>query len=170
MAANLGLSSAELQTLQGITALDDLERGRDPALGAANLVNRRLGAAGSGTIQEQFGDPRDTSSPPRTRGRRPGEAAGTTAPSTMTNAVAIRQTQTERSVQNNRIGRTFHRLESSARSATLVDNNSGGLEHVVRAVDRWLRSVRARNPDPLVLAQRENELVAQLAALLASYD
>jgi hypothetical protein len=33
-----------------------------------------------------------------------------------------------------------------------------------------LRSVRARNPDPLVLAQRENELVAQLAALLASYD
>lgn len=170
MAANLGLSSAELQTLQGITALDDLERGRDPALGAANLVNRRLGAGGSGTIQEQFGDPRDASSPPRTRGRTPGETAGSTAPSTMTNAVAVRQTEAERRVQNDRIGRIFHRLEATALRATLVDNNAGSLENVARAVDRWLRSVRARNPDPLVLEQRKNELVAQLAALLASYD
>ncbi len=167
MAAALGLSAAQLSTLQGMTALDDLERGRNPALGTANLVNRRLGAVGTGTLDEQYGDPRADR---RTRDRRPGERTGATAPSTMTGAVSARQSRAEERRQDDRIGRIFQRLEATALRGTVVQAPAGSLEALARAVDRWLRIALANRPDRRVLEARTAELVAQLAALLASYD
>jgi hypothetical protein len=180
----LNIPQEHRSTLRGLSALDDLERGRfyesgavstrgvplvpDPRLetgdfgererrrvrlmagvdataeGPALLVARRLGATGHATLEEQF------------------SAHGTLAPQTMGRA----QQRTTLQERNRRIGEIFRRLDQAASSAEILkEPGGGGLHKLAQAVNNWLR---AKSPEAIETARER--LVAELLALLASYD
>jgi hypothetical protein len=169
--ASHGLSTSQQRLLQGVTALDSLERARQGDVGTANLVARRLGGVGEANLSEQFGDPRTTinGQSATLRGRiDPGSAraggarrAGSLAPATMVGAIS-----SERREQHRRIGNIFRRLLQAAQRASIFSEGAGNLSALAQAVDRWLNS-----KDPTSLRSAEAQaLVAELMALLESYD
>lgn len=171
MMAVLNLTSSQQELLQGVTALDTLERARQGDVGTANLVARRLGAVGEANLSEQFGDPRAQigersvtlrgrvdPSDPRAGGA---QRAGALAPATMVGAISR-----ERREQRRRIGNIFRRLLQASQRANIYQEGSGNLGQLAQAVERWLNS---KNPVDLSSAEA-GALIAELVVLLESYD
>jgi hypothetical protein len=129
------------------------------------MVARRVGEAGGSSLTEQVDDRRNREGQTRLDSRR-GDMRGASGPSTMTGAVSIRQTRRETAEQNRRIGRIFHQLEQTVERAEIV-SNGGSLDRLAQAVRRWLQ---ARSQGSADLDQRQAELIAELSALLLSYD
>jgi hypothetical protein len=157
--AQFGVDASGAQLLNAVTALDDLERARlgDKGVGTANLVARRLGAAGQATLPEQFGDPRDAGGATL---RAQGTREGALAPATMTGV------RSESREMHRRIGNIFRRLLRTTENADIVGTSDGSLQALARAVRNWLNS---KDPRSLESASAE-ALIAQLMALLRSYD
>ena len=164
--ASEALPAAQRRRFRGVIARqlmrlalrDDLEAARNPEVGAANAVARRLGIGGELSLREQFG---------RGSGFSPGSVEDVASTDARRRAAALGRAEED-------IGRIFRRLETAVERSDIFASQAGfNPRPLVNAVRRFL-SIKRRgvtnNRSRSQLAAAEQLLNRELVAVLRLYD